>query len=678
MPLLDLKTNLKDLKYGQDRPGGGDSRQPYIKTDINTVDTGFNRLRLTKFDDGLVRGGIIGALNASVVDTLRIGKFFIDAPKGPLFIIKQVGLQLTNPRLEIPKNPANIAAGAPSNILSVGTNGLLQPTRIYNLGINTLLQVPINALGGHIVRHGLLPIQSDASKYEAIVTANNDSFSLNDPSKNNRLVGLISELGLKKFKINPLKQPTTLTAEGSSLIARGNGIDGEIRRLSEVVVEGIKSKLELGGVISSLSYTGGPGSVYGIGYTNIRRSIITNPSSKEAKDDAKIYTTNLSRILNEDNSERVTKADIGLSANDSRIRKFVDNTLSDYNPDNASNIRDFTAVNYTSVQPSLRKYSELIAAINNVASSSKTDLKNYGIVDTNNLQESNTFNNSLSAANVSTRRNPSSTGYSTSPKPEIVYFNGILDANGSYETVTLKTKGSWHTISREQRVGSGRKDLINLTPLFDEAKYFGNDKIGTHNIRDLVKFRIQAVDTDSPNKGKWMIFRAYLTDLSDDNSAEWSDVKYAGRGDKFYIYTGFTRKINISFKVAALSADEMKFIYQRLNFLMSNTMPDYSNELMRGPLIRMTVGNWVDSQLGILNSVNFKIPQDSPWEIALDEPEGGSAADKLILPHIVEVSLSFTPIGSETRANNLISKKSETTSHIAQNNTGDISKQYIG
>jgi hypothetical protein len=175
-----------------------------------------------------------------------------------------------------------------------------------------------------------------------------------------------------------------------------------------------------------------------------------------------------------------------------------------------------------------------------------------------------------------------------------------------------------------------------------------------------------------------MIFRAYLTDLSDDNSAEWSDVKYAGRGDKFYIYTGFTRKINISFKVAALSADEMKFIYQRLNFLMSNTMPDYSNELMRGPLIRMTVGNWVDSQLGILNSVNFKIPQDSPWEIALDEPEGGSAADKLILPHIVEVSLSFTPIGSETKANNLISKKSETTSHIAQNNTGDVSKQYIG
>jgi hypothetical protein len=105
-------------------------------------------------------------------------------------------------------------------------------------------------------------------------------------------------------------------------------------------------------------------------------------------------------------------------------------------------------------------------------------------------------------------------------------------------------------------------------------------------------------------------------------------------------------------------------------------MPDYSDNLMRGPLVRMTVGNWIDCQLGILNSVNFKIPQDSPWEIALDEPEGGKK--QLILPHIVEVTLGFTPIGSETRGTNLISKKSEFTSHIAQNNTGDIGFQYIG
>jgi hypothetical protein len=214
--------------------------------------------------------------------------------------------------------------------------------------------------------------------------------------------------------------------------------------------------------------------------------------------------------------------------------------------------------------------------------------------------------------------------------------------------------------------------------MFDQDKYFGADisPLGGR-IRDLVRFRIQAVNTDSPDNGTWMVFRAYITDLSDDTNAEWNDVKYAGRGDKFFIYNGFTRKISVSFKIAALSEEEMKYIYQKLNFLMGQAMPDYSGVLMRGPLVRMSIGSWIDSQLGIINSVSFKVPQDSPWEISVDETEGG--VGRLILPHIVEVTLSFTPIGSETRGENLITKKSTTTSHIAQNNTGaDVATlQYI-
>ena len=34
MPLVDLKTNLKSLKYGRDQPFGGSSKQPYIQTPI--------------------------------------------------------------------------------------------------------------------------------------------------------------------------------------------------------------------------------------------------------------------------------------------------------------------------------------------------------------------------------------------------------------------------------------------------------------------------------------------------------------------------------------------------------------------------------------------------------------------------------------------------------------------
>ena len=162
-----------------------------------------------------------------------------------------------------------------------------------------------------------------------------------------------------------------------------------------------------------------------------------------------------------------------------------------------------------------------------------------------------------------------------------------------------------------------------------------------------------------------MIFRAYLTQFTDNVDATWGDTKYVGRGESFYIYNGFTRKINIGFKVAALSEIEMKPMYQKLNYLMGNLMPDYNNNLMRGPLVRMTVGNWIDGQTGILNSLSYTVPQDSPWEISLLEPVLGER--NLILPHVIEVNMTFTPIGSQTKNNNLISQKSPGVSNIAQN-----------
>jgi hypothetical protein len=829
MPLLDLKTDLKSLKYGNDRPGGGDSGQPYQQVDINKVDSGFNRFRMTKFDDGLVRGGVVGAANASIVDTFRIGKFLKDFPKGPLFIVKQIGLQLSNPQLETKKLSTNNPTKGGGLLRNVGNFVLntankivnaVGPTRIYNLGINTLAQVPVNAFGVHFNRHGLLPIQDEQTKYLAVAQNNNNeennrltglrnrfglganydlnkgniklrrkeqrtlgviattfaggvpfansvyndiqnsriadyiggpnsiygigrtlikrtpertndnlkidyaknrnfngqhisevkisssfdfgislltnsnlasssfdlakgnNFSsslLNYDIKNNRpgfeiklqdfpkiassslgpdLSSLIPELNLKEFKINP---PLMVPEGGERLISGfGDGVGPdrqiEIARIKDTVKP---PKIQIGNPIPSLSSND----------KLIRRSIITsyNENKEAFRYKSKETTDNLTRIYKTESlDDQITANAVQVSVLDSRIQPYIN---IDSNTDHSS-IRDITAIKYNSSIPSQRAYSELINAINKIPSKEL-----YSTINPDTLQQQNKTNNLLSSDGVTTLRNPSSTGFNTNPQNEIVYFNGI-QTNGQYEKVVIKTGGSWNKVSREQRIGSGRQDSINLTPIFDAGGYWGNDEIGTHNIRDLVRFRIQAIDGTSPTTGKWMVFRAYLTDLSDSSDATWNEVKYAGRGDKFYIYDGFNRKITISFKVAALSEGEMQFIYQKLNFLMGNVMPDYTESgLMRGPLVRMSIGNWIDGQTGIINNVGFKIPQDSPWEIAIDEPEGGPKV--LILPHIVEVSLTFTPIGSETRANNLIAAKSLTTSHIAQNNTGDIATQYI-
>jgi len=614
MPLLDLKTDLKSLKYGQDQPGGGSSGQPYIRTDINKANPGLT------FDDGLIRGGFVGAARASLNDTLRIGKFLTDLPKGPLWIVKQVGLQLSNPRLETRRGPAGIA-NLFSGDFGSSTNGLLQPTRIYNLGLNTLAQVPVNFLGVHFNRHGILPVQDDNTKYLAVAQANN---------QNTLFVGA----GLPSASTNRLVQKAIELLPPQSPLANTplNALQNFLSRLPFVSTF-IKPQQQMVD-----EYTAGPGSVYGIGKTFIRRYD---------------YTSNgVNKQQPQDKGKVNYLGDLGVSKD-----YFTPLQIDAIN--NISNNGNTVApppppVKYTS-NNAIAKYTQL-----------KTQLEKQ-------QQSGSVFGfNPFKNTNLGTGTGLFGGGDLYNGNISNYTNNVITYKNGIDKPITIKlgknVNGTWRNANRETRVGSGRKDNINLTPIFSYGAGTVGDKLkigdNTYGINDLVKFRIQALDGDNPTLANWMIFRAYITQLSDNVDAQWNEIKYTGRGENFYIYNGFSRKMQVGFKVAALSEVEMKPMYQKLNYLMSNLMPDYKDNIMRGPLVRMTIGNWIDGQTCVLNSLSYNIPQDSPWEIALSEPAGDGL---LILPHIVEVNMSFTPIGSQTKGANLVSQKSNLVSNIAQN-----------
>ena len=143
MPLINLQTDLKSFKYGHDRPGGGDSGQPFITTNVETglvsanvgsrnilglfginkipgipnIGSLISRNRIGRVvndvlsGDEFIRGGAVGAAQAALNDTLRIGLFLTSVPKGPIFIAQQVGLQLSNPKLEVKKGVRGVASG---------------------------------------------------------------------------------------------------------------------------------------------------------------------------------------------------------------------------------------------------------------------------------------------------------------------------------------------------------------------------------------------------------------------------------------------------------------------------------------------------------------------------------------------------------------------------------------
>ena len=81
---------------------------------------------------------------------------------------------------------------------------------------------------------------------------------------------------------------------------------------------------------------------------------------------------------------------------------------------------------------------------------------------------------------------------------------------------------------------------------------YGQGPGGVDNSKDLIKFNIRDV-----RNGKYIVLRAFLTNIQDSISPEWNNYRYVGRPDDVYVYKGTTRSVSFSLKVAAFSRREM-------------------------------------------------------------------------------------------------------------------------
>jgi hypothetical protein len=87
-------------------------------------------------------------------------------------------------------------------------------------------------------------------------------------------------------------------------------------------------------------------------------------------------------------------------------------------------------------------------------------------------------------------------------------------------------------------------------------------------------------------------------------------------------------------------------LYRKLNFLASNTAPEYNKTSGRimTPYIRLTVGSYLNRVPGVITGIGISWQKDYPWEISIDSPEKGMDSHMLVLPHVLDVSVSFQPI----------------------------------
>ena len=228
------------------------------------------------------------------------------------------------------------------------------------------------------------------------------------------------------------------------------------------------------------------------------------------------------------------------------------------------------------------------------------------------------------------------TGSVTDPKGSNIIFGGSID----------KASKSGYVTSN-----SYEKDNITSIEPFTSSLSDAAEKESELDAQftDLIKFRFKIITPPTaPNTDTevqeplitHLFFRAYLDAFSDNYGASWDSFNYIGRAEEFHTYTGFNRDMSFSFKVPALSKNELIPMYNKLNALAGHLAPTYvGSSFMRGNLIAITIGDYVTNQLGFIDSVNLGWDTDYPFGPGQND-EGGE------VPHILDVSCNFKPIHS--------------------------------
>lgn len=114
-------------------------------------------------------------------------------------------------------------------------------------------------------------------------------------------------------------------------------------------------------------------------------------------------------------------------------------------------------------------------------------------------------------------------------------------------------------------------------------------------------------------------FRATITGLTETISPSWNASKFIGNPYNFYTYEGVERSVSFTFKIYALNGNELKMMWEKLDFLNTFAYPQkFASPYVTPPFMRITLGNMYKNKEGFVDSLSFTIDDNTPWEIGTD------------------------------------------------------------
>mgnify|MGYP003624971390 FL=1 len=659
MGIVDLRTNLKSLRYGKDTVGGGNSGQPFV---TRAIPDDLSDVGRTGGPDFLLRGG---SLLPRIVlnDATRISKLFYPGRGNEINTTNSddpLGIDASNNGRR-PVNLIGTLFTAKQNILSL--------TNVNSsAGYEPFVQAERDTEGNFFQRAG-----------SAISTFLQNNVALNQGiytplSTIGQTVGGALGVHLNKQGLNPLTQTTIGSPDGNTVL----GLPTYLNTIATNGDEGNKSRLlpllskidsNTGADQTLYRYSGGPGATLGVGQTNIMMQSEYRTGENNAKKNFWLEEEK----GNYKKQQYFTSQFVQNIQSNADTGNFGKNALYDIY---LKNIRGNQSIGFLNLEtPGTNTYPNSVYTPGNIKLKTDVSKLRSGInesvprqVWTQAETENKTpFSKTGNTNNITDFRKVVAPKGSNTIPDTLPYTPG----NKFEKRVNLGNPG---IVANRNSYTIGRRDLnndplrnsvegnatykhaldkVNALPIYQSSKVVQGDAAKN----DFVKFRIGVIDNDNPDKKTFIHFRAIIDSMQDNYSSEWAANKYMGRGEKFYKYQGFDRTISLNWTVAAQSKQELIPMYQKLNYLASANAPFYSKTgYMGGNLISLTIGGWCYEQTGIMNGLTLSVPEESPWDISIPDnavDERFSSDDAKILtdpsvkelPMIVKVTgFTFNPI----------------------------------
>ena len=695
--LVSMKTNFRTLKYSGDMPNGGSSVQPYIQT---RLDADWNNPNSNNYSTTAKFGNDKNLANLAVndasallgvyesIDTLRVGRFLENNRKGKTFTTNQRTLQFQNPKMEV-GTTLNISPIDSRNdsILSqvwgriVNSSGAIEYTRVYNDNKNLLQQVGVSGTGNHYDRAGSTPVTPFNLKYYHVVK--------NKPADKNRLVLLYNnKVATLDYRVNPNLDASAelaklgITRDQNSLFNYVGGPTSTDRIQSTFI-----QRYDFTNAWNRFNkrYVPNPNTL--LKYIPIDTSTLETPSNiivdGPGTDPSALASITTVRQVDNTNTLRQTVDLQNVNVTAKKLKVLPPNTVLAASPAPAG----YEAPNVTNGKLEHKVYKDTsfqegpLVDLASVINRSKvlTYTQILGAKDQDSI-DSPQIKPDFRLDIPGLKDNTATQGY----EGDSAVGNGLLDSRykvGRPGANTLKTF-NYKQVGYKATPGADvGVDKVNATDIIQVEKDAGGV--------DFIKCIIRAVET-STNAGtpheSILVFRAFLTSFTDSVNANYADHTYVGRGEKFYTYQNADRKVGFQLAIAAQSRAEMKPLYRKLNYLMSQLYPEYSglsttatgNGFMRSPLVKLTIGDYFYNTPGILTSMNISVPDDAPWELESSNQHNGTTngvlsteGDMYQLPHYLTVALQFTPI------HNFIPRRALATTVTKTGDTSDNKNYYI-